>query len=397
MDSNIRKEIIEAVREFELRHPIVKYQFQLGGHDAGAFHAHVAKNAFQHDQIAEPRMGGYPCHIATNLSNAQLAREVGEAYKVLQYNDYTSSEPGDTVFELVADKQNHHPASNVFIGTLVSELPSLDEPARSACIIDGRDGSITFHPKSQIVEYARERGVELGGELDMYCVLDKHQHIHPISMAIENGLPTFKVQDVEHFAFKQQCSSADLADDFTRVCEKLLKHHYQIDLNDTNLADGAIVSSYVSGQIQPYEAVNEIAQKFDLQRFVNGISSDLPLSEADEKRIRMVHYFDSTAEAYDAVQVGEVERGHTLVIESERVVGLAWTWPIAVTPEVGGLHHINEEEVYPSDIMAEARITPEQIKLAAEQARERGFGVREWAVELGGGEQIKPAKTLGMG
>lgn len=52
-----------------------------------------------------------------------------------------------------------------------------------------------------------------------------------------------------------------------------------------------------------------------------------------------VHRFDSTGEAYDATQCDEnIQRGDILLIESERVVGVADTWPFAVTPTHGHLH-----------------------------------------------------------
>ena len=52
-----------------------------------------------------------------------------------------------------------------------------------------------------------------------------------------------------------------------------------------------------------------------------------------------IHRFDSTGEAYDACQCDErIKTGDVLIIESERVVGIADTWPVAVTVEYGNLH-----------------------------------------------------------
>lgn len=54
-----------------------------------------------------------------------------------------------------------------------------------------------------------------------------------------------------------------------------------------------------------------------------------------------VHRFASTGEAYDACMCYEtIKRGDVLVIESEGVVGVAYTWPFAVTPEAGELHRL---------------------------------------------------------
>ena len=84
------------------------------------------------------------------------------------------------------------------------------------------------------------------------------------------------------------------------------------------------------------------------------------------------HYFDSTTEAYDACQCDEeIQDGDTLVIENEKVVGLAWVWPIAISKEKGELHGIKEgsslesfftglsacERVFTDEAIAAARST----------------------------------------
>jgi hypothetical protein len=58
-----------------------------------------------------------------------------------------------------------------------------------------------------------------------------------------------------------------------------------------------------------------------------------------------VHYFKTTGDAYDAAMTGEdidtgndVLVGDILVVESEQVIGLADTWPIAVTSQRGQFH-----------------------------------------------------------
>lgn len=62
---------------------------------------------------------------------------------------------------------------------------------------------------------------------------------------------------------------------------------------------------------------------------------------------KTTHYFNTTADAYDACMTGEnfrtgdkVETGDILIIESERVIGLCDTWPVAVTPDCGKLHAV---------------------------------------------------------
>lgn len=53
--------------------------------------------------------------------------------------------------------------------------------------------------------------------------------------------------------------------------------------------------------------------------------------------------FESTGDAYDACQVrDDIEDGDVLVIERERVIGIAYTWPFALTEEYGELHTLND-------------------------------------------------------
>lgn len=54
-----------------------------------------------------------------------------------------------------------------------------------------------------------------------------------------------------------------------------------------------------------------------------------------------IHAFTDSGAAYDATQSSDdVRKGDVLLIASERVVGLADTWPFAVTVAAGALHTI---------------------------------------------------------
>ena len=56
-----------------------------------------------------------------------------------------------------------------------------------------------------------------------------------------------------------------------------------------------------------------------------------------------IHAFASTGNAYDAVQTDEtIAAGDTLLILDEGVVGVAMTWPFAITAEPGKLHAVCE-------------------------------------------------------
>lgn len=67
------------------------------------------------------------------------------------------------------------------------------------------------------------------------------------------------------------------------------------------------------------------------------------------KRLReqaaLVREYATTGDAYDAVQTDpEVRKGDILLIRSEGVVGIADTWPVAITHECGELHHVKHGE-----------------------------------------------------
>ena len=54
-----------------------------------------------------------------------------------------------------------------------------------------------------------------------------------------------------------------------------------------------------------------------------------------------IHAFASTGNAYDAVQTDEsIAAGDTLLVLDERVVGVAMTWPFAITAQPGKLHAV---------------------------------------------------------
>jgi len=59
----------------------------------------------------------------------------------------------------------------------------------------------------------------------------------------------------------------------------------------------------------------------------------------------IIHRFASTGEAYDATQCdSDIENGDVLVIAAEGVVGIADTWPFAVTENFGKLHRLHAHD-----------------------------------------------------
>lgn len=90
-----------------------------------------------------------------------------------------------------------------------------------------------------------------------------------------------------------------------------------------------------------------------------------------------MHCFDDSTDAYDMSQCDEsIEPGHCLVVLSEGVVGIADTWPIAVTKNAGNLH--SAEEGF--DPIAGRSISTEQVELAKSVALAHGFELADWTM-----------------
>lgn len=94
--------------------------------------------------------------------------------------------------------------------------------------------------------------------------------------------------------------------------------------------------------------------------------------------MKQVHTFDSTGDAYDASQI-DLDKGSIMVVESEGVVGLAWTWPVAVTAETGELHGV--EKGFETQIIADAGWGHYDIVDAVKEATKRGYPLADWAKE----------------
>ncbi|MFE4527164.1 hypothetical protein ACFRMO_08190 [Streptomyces anulatus] len=92
---------------------------------------------------------------------------------------------------------------------------------------------------------------------------------------------------------------------------------------------------------------------------------------AEEKRTPAVWPFQSTAAAYGACQCSEdIRDGDVLVIEDEKVVGIAWTWPFALTEDFNELHVTTANpRTYQGGIFAAGVDRAEQI------AKERGWRI----------------------
>lgn len=99
----------------------------------------------------------------------------------------------------------------------------------------------------------------------------------------------------------------------------------------------------------------------------------------------MIYTFETVSQAYDATQC-ELPKGAIFVVPDEGVVGLSWTWPIAVTEAVGDedsgqcVHGITAG--YEKQVLADAGWSRQEIVAAVKEATDRGYPLADWAKEF---------------
>lgn len=90
-----------------------------------------------------------------------------------------------------------------------------------------------------------------------------------------------------------------------------------------------------------------------------------------------LHRFGGTGEAYDACQCDDtIAPGDTLLIERESVVGLAGTWPVAVTVELGEFHCFADGVNPIAPTAGRDNYTEEMVRRAVWIATSRGWPIR---------------------
>lgn len=99
---------------------------------------------------------------------------------------------------------------------------------------------------------------------------------------------------------------------------------------------------------------------------------DSAVSESTQKFA--VHFFDDSGEAYDATQTeihyetgAKIKDGDTLVIPSEKVVGVACTWPFAVSKEHGALHVV-KNGITDDELATSSKVPVQAIMQARKEA-----------------------------
>lgn len=83
-----------------------------------------------------------------------------------------------------------------------------------------------------------------------------------------------------------------------------------------------------------------------------------------------IYAFETSGDAYDATQTDErIANGDILLILTEKIVGIAYTWPYAITANCGRLHAIDPK---PGETLEELAgqfaTTPEQLCFAIDLA-----------------------------
>lgn len=53
---------------------------------------------------------------------------------------------------------------------------------------------------------------------------------------------------------------------WTQLASALLAHHFGLTLNDTNLGEASVVNDLIGKGVQPFEAVNELVDRYELTR-----------------------------------------------------------------------------------------------------------------------------------
>jgi hypothetical protein len=98
-----------------------------------------------------------------------------------------------------------------------------------------------------------------------------------------------------------------------------------------------------------------------------------------------VHEYDTTEDAYGACQCDEsVKNGDILHIPEEKVVGMADTWPMAITKEYGALHTATPGKL--KEVLTEPYLGSclglEAAHGAMKFAKEKGYELSKDAEEL---------------
>ncbi|EAT07488.1 hypothetical protein SKA58_19695 [Sphingomonas sp. SKA58] len=92
-----------------------------------------------------------------------------------------------------------------------------------------------------------------------------------------------------------------------------------------------------------------------------------------------IHSFETSGNAYDACQTDDaIKTGDLLLILPEKIVGLAYAWPVAVTLEYGKLlSFVSADHRTISDLMTTFPITSEQVIEAIHLARALDYPIDE--------------------
>lgn len=85
------------------------------------------------------------------------------------------------------------------------------------------------------------------------------------------------------------------AKQYQRISSELLGRHFGLEINDLDLAEDGVIKELINQSVQPFEAINRLADKFDLERFDGKIAMPLVLSDQDFAQKKLIeNKFGST-------------------------------------------------------------------------------------------------------
>ena len=143
--------------------------------------------------------------------------------------------------------------------------------------------------------------------------------------------------------------------------------------NHTRLAPGAHHIETPSG------GIHELTEERGKGRAaLSSFPEDIMLNDSERFAFSFttVHIFTTSGNAYDATMTSDrINTGDILIIPTERIVGIAHSWPIAVTAETGNLHSVDGDR-NALDAYCDANDIPRTaVSIAALLAKSYGYPI----------------------
>ncbi|WP_326430466.1 hypothetical protein VQ574_21165 (plasmid) [Stutzerimonas frequens] len=208
------------------------------------------------------------------------------------------------------------------------------------------------------------------------------RNMHEIAGEFVNQIPGSNFNELQELVLASRCAESIV---------KFAKTVGSADKQKLGDALNQLPSSKASFYRHSYAVGTEDLGSFDMLRF----KAKYP--DVDTSGVK-IHYRDSTSAVYDDCNTGIISKGDIVVVSVERVIALGWTWPIAVTKDVGEIHSIAPG--YFEDVLADARFDPINVGIAIELVKDYSYDCAEWVQEMIAERSVqqnhKTGKALGM-